>query len=90
MSMAWKATVTVVLFAVAAVATVVLIVNLLGTPPTVDFSADSSGQVNVTLQTVGSYGSGSHPTWVSYLVQPPTGSGCTPPRSRCPSTSAST
>jgi hypothetical protein len=65
MSMAWKVSVTVVLFAVAAVAAVVLIVNLLGSPPTVDFSADSSGQVNVTMQTVGTYGSGSHAAWVS-------------------------
>ena len=29
--------------------------------------------VNVTLQTVGTYGSGTHPTWVSYLVQSPAG-----------------
>ncbi len=51
-----------------------LIVNLLGTPPTVDFTSSSPGQpVNVTLQTVGTYGSGSHPTWVSYLVQSPDG-----------------
>ena len=72
MSLAWKVGVTVVLFAVAAAAAVVLIVNLLGTPPTVDFYAAGPGQpVSVTLQTVGSYGSGSHPTWVSYLVQSP-------------------
>ena len=38
MSLAWKVTVTVVLFAVAAVAAVVLVVNLLGTPPTVDYT----------------------------------------------------
>ncbi len=73
MSLARKVTVTVVLFAVAAVAAVVLIVNLLGTPPTVNFSTDSSGQVNVTLQTVGTYGSGSHASWVSYLVRDPEG-----------------
>ena len=29
--------------------------------------------MNVTLQTVGTYGSGSHPTWVSYLVESPDG-----------------
>ncbi len=69
MSMAWKVAVTAVLFALAAVAAVVLIVNLLGSPPTVDFTADSSGQVNVTMQTVGSYGSGNHAPWVSYLVR---------------------
>jgi hypothetical protein len=74
MSLAWKVTVTVVLFAVAAVAAVVLIVNLLGQPPTVDYTSESSGQpVNVTLQAVGSFGSGSHPTWVSYLVRSPQG-----------------
>ena len=50
MSLAWKVTVTVVLFAIVAVAAVILIVNLLGTPPTVDFTAESPGQpVNVTL-----------------------------------------
>ncbi len=74
MSLAWKVTVTVILFALAAVGAVVLIVNLLGQPPTVDFTSDSSGQpVNVTMQTVGSFGSGSHPTWVSYLVKSPQG-----------------
>ena len=52
----------------------VLIVNLLGTPPTVDFTSGSAGQpVNITMQSVGTYGSGSHPTWVSYLVQSPQG-----------------
>jgi hypothetical protein len=74
MSLAWKVTVTVILFAVAAVAAVVLIVNLLGQPPTVDYtSSTSGGPVNVTLQSVGTYGSGSHPTWVSYLVKNPQG-----------------
>jgi len=75
MSLAWKVTVTVVLFAVAAAAAVVLIVALLGTPPTVAFTSQSPGApVNVSLQTVGSFGSGSHPTWVSYLVRSPSGS----------------
>jgi hypothetical protein len=74
MSLTWKVTVTVVLFLVAATAAVVLIVNLLGTPPTVDFTSSSAGApVNVTMQTVGSYGSPPHPTWVSYLVRSPQG-----------------
>ena len=74
MSLAWKVAITAFLFAVSAVAAVVLIVNLLGTPPTVDFTSQSSGQpVNVTLQAVGAYGSGTHPDWVSYLVQSPQG-----------------
>ena len=71
MSLAWKVTVTVVLFAVAAAAAVVLIVNLLGTAARRSTSPPSpqAQPVNVTLQTVGTYGSGSHPTWVSYLVE---------------------
>ena len=69
MSLAWRVTVTVVLFAVAAVAAVILIVNLLGTPPTVDFTADSSGQVNVTLQTVGTYRLG-QPSDLGVLPRP--------------------
>jgi hypothetical protein len=74
MSLAWKVTATAVLFLVAATAAVVLIVNLLGSPPTVDFTSASPGQaVSVTMQTVGSYGSGSHPTWVSYEIQSPGG-----------------
>jgi hypothetical protein len=74
MSLTWKVAVTVVLFLVAATAGVVLVVSLLGTPPTVDFTSQGPGQaVNVTLQTVGSFGSGDHPTWVSYLVRSPQG-----------------
>jgi hypothetical protein len=74
MGLAWKVTVTVVLFAIAGAAAVVLIVNLLGTPPTVNFTSQGPGEpVDVTLQAVGSYGSGTHPTWVSYLVQSPQG-----------------
>ena len=74
MGLAWKVTVTVVLFLIAATAAVVLIVNLLGTPPTVDYTSSAPGApVNVTMQTVGSYGSAPHPIWVSYLVQSPQG-----------------
>jgi len=74
MGLAWKVTVTVILFALAAAAAVVLIVSLLGTPPTVDFTSQSPGApINVSLQTVGSFGTGSHPTWVSYLVESPQG-----------------
>jgi hypothetical protein len=40
----------------------------------VAFSAQSPGAaVNVTLQSVGAYGSAPHPTWVSYLVRSPNG-----------------
>jgi len=72
--MAWKVTVTAVLFAICAVAAVILIVSLLGTPPVVAYGSSTPGQpVNVTLQSVGSYGSPPHPTWVSYLVRSPQG-----------------
>jgi hypothetical protein len=74
MSVAWKVTVKVVLFAIAAAATIVLIVSLLGTPPTVNFTSQNPGApINLSLQTVGSLGTGSHPTWVSYLVRSPDG-----------------
>ncbi len=48
---------------------------LLTGPPTVDFtSAQALGApVDLTVQTVGSIGFGSHPTWVSYLVKNPQG-----------------
>jgi hypothetical protein len=48
-------------------------ISLMSQPSTVTFIAGSNGQVNVTLQTLGSYGSGDHPTWVSYLTQDPSG-----------------
>jgi len=69
MSLGWKVTVTVVLFLAAVAAGVVLVVNLLGEPPTTEFSAGPSGSVNLTVQTVGTIGFGDHPTWVSYLVE---------------------
>jgi hypothetical protein len=72
-SLAQKVTVTVVVFAVMAAGAVILVINLLGTPPTVNFAADSSGQVDLTLQAVGTYGSGTHASWVSYLVKAPDG-----------------
>jgi hypothetical protein len=63
------------LFAVAVVGIIFAVLGLLSQPPTVDFTAGhSAGQpVDVTLQTVGSYGSGDHPTWVSYLTESPQG-----------------
>lgn len=42
-------------------------------PQTVDFSPGPDGAVHVTLETVGSIGFGSHPTWVSYLLEDPQG-----------------
>jgi hypothetical protein len=70
-----RVTATIGLFVLAVVGIVFVVLGLLSGPSTVDYSANhSAGQpVNVTLQTVGSYGSGNHPTWVSYLVRSPQG-----------------
>ena len=38
-------------------------------PPTVEAATKASGDVDVTMQTVGSIGTGNHPTWVSYLIR---------------------
>jgi hypothetical protein len=74
MSLSWKVTITVVLFAICAAAAVILVIALLGTPPVINFTSESPGQpVSVTLQSVGTIGFGSHPTWVSYLVRSPQG-----------------
>jgi hypothetical protein len=52
----------------------IFFVEAVSQPATLDFSSSGSGQpVNITMQTVGSYGSGNHPTWVSYLMQSPQG-----------------
>ena len=48
-------------------------VNLMSQPNTITFNQETNGQVNVTMQTVGSFGSGDHPTWVSYLTQSSSG-----------------
>ena len=37
--------------------------------PTVSAAPGASGEVNVTMQTVGAMGTGNHPTWVSYLIR---------------------
>jgi hypothetical protein len=49
------------------------IFNLTWQPTTVAFTAGPGQPVNVTLQTVGAYGSGIHPTWVSYMLRTPDG-----------------
>ena len=48
---------------------------LRSSPPTVNFaSGHKAGQpVDLTLQTVGSIGFGTHPVWVSYLTRAPDG-----------------
>jgi hypothetical protein len=49
------------------------VLNLTWQPTTVAFTAGPGQPVNVTLQTVGAYGSGIHPTWVSYMIRTPDG-----------------
>jgi hypothetical protein len=49
------------------------VLNLTLQPTTVAFTAGPGQPVNVTLQTVGAYGSGIHPTWVSYMIRTPDG-----------------
>jgi len=73
-----RTVVTLVLFVLAAAGFGAGVKALLATPPTITFTPSSNGQVNIALQTVGSYGSGPHPTWVSYdmCAQSPTVSGC--------------
>ena len=78
MSIAGRLATVVVAFLVA-VALVVAAVAAFLTPGTpggvVNFTnAQAAGQpVNLTVQTVGSIGTGPHPTWVSYLVKDPQG-----------------
>ncbi len=75
MSISGRIAVTATVLAVALVAIGFGVVALLREPPTVDFTANhQAGQpVAITLQTVGAYGSGPHPTWVSYLTEAPDG-----------------
>ena len=75
MAKGWRVTTVLGLFAVALAGVVWAVVLLLGEPPTVDYTANHQpGQpVDVTLQTVGAYGSGTEPGWVSYLVKAPDG-----------------
>lgn len=75
--MSVPAQVTTLIVAVLAVVGGVIFVvahYLLGGPPTVDFAAAKSGQVNVTMQTDASSDPAAvpdHPTWVSYFIKNP-------------------
>ena len=73
MSKTGRLTLTLVLFVLVVAGLVIAVVNLLGEPPTVTFTADQSGQVDINLQTVGAYGLPPHPTWVSYMTMDPQG-----------------
>lgn len=62
---------------VSVIAAVVVVGSLLGFtarelatyPPTVAAVPSAPGEATLTIETVGSIGYGTHPTWVSYLVQ---------------------
>jgi len=69
----WRLTLSVGLVVLGLLVLVAAALRLTSQPSTLTFGANQSGQVNVTMQTVGSYGSGVHPTWVSYLTQSPAG-----------------
>lgn len=75
MSRPWRLTTAIGLFLIAVVGIIFAVIALTNEPPTVDYAAGhQSGQpVAVTMQTVGSFGSGNHPTWVSYLTRTPQG-----------------
>jgi hypothetical protein len=71
----WRLATAIGLFLVAVVGIVFTVIALTNEPPTVDYAAGHQpGQpVNVTLQTVGSYGKAPEPLWVSYLTRTPQG-----------------
>ena len=71
----WRLATAIGLFLIAVVGIVFTVIALTSEPPTVDYAAGhQAGQpVDVTMQTVGSFGSGNHPTWVSYLTRTPQG-----------------
>lgn len=65
---------TVVLLVLVIGGLVFAVFNLTAEPTSVDYTTSSAGQpVNVIMQTVGSYGYGVHPTWVTYMTRSPQG-----------------
>ena len=65
---------TVVLLVLVIGGLVSAVFNLTAEPTSVDYTTSSAGQpVNVIMQTVGSYGYGVHPTWVTYMTRSPQG-----------------
>lgn len=76
MSMGGRLTTVVVAFLVAVGLIIVALIAFLrpGIPGgVVNFTGAPAGQpVNLTVQTVGSIGFGSHPTWVTYMTKDPT------------------
>jgi len=69
----WRLVVTLVLLAAGAGGVAFAGSNLSSQPVSVAYTAKPGQSVNVTMQTVGSYGHGIHATWVSYMTRSPTG-----------------
>jgi len=69
----WRLVVTLVLLAAVAGGVAFAGSNLSSQPVSVAYTAKPGQPVNVTMQTVGSYGHGIHETWVSYMTRSPTG-----------------
>jgi len=70
---AGRLAVTLVLLAAVVGGLLFALLNLTYQPVEVDFTSGSGQPVNVTMQTVGAYGQGIHPTWVSYMTLSPQG-----------------
>ncbi len=73
MARSWRLSLSVGLVVLGILVLVAAALRLTSQPSTLTFAPNPSGQVNVTMQTVGAYGSAPHPTWVSYLTQSPGG-----------------
>src|ERR1039458_10834504 len=71
----WRMATAIGIFVIASLGGMFAVIALAKEPPTVNYAAGhQAGQpVDVTLQTVGSYGSAPHPTWVSYETRTPQG-----------------
>jgi len=65
----WRLVVTLVLLVAVAGGVAFAGSNLSFEPVTVTYTARPGQPVNVTMQTVGSYGHGIHATWVSYMTR---------------------
>ncbi len=73
MARSWRLSLSVGLVVLGILVLVAAALRLTSQPSTLTFGPNQSGQVDLTMQTVGTYGSGPHPTWVSYLTQSPEG-----------------
>jgi len=64
---------TLVLLALVIGGVIFSVVTLTSTPENLVFTAPAGQGVNITMQTVGSFGSGIHSSWVSYMMKSPDG-----------------